>query len=360
MKKKALLLVGLLLIVTTISAAAEGKIELIGGPNMDNAVILSNEQLGQEIVGNYENKGLSASKAQLEGWYGFKISRSGKCVVRVKSYNNLVCHFNLLDGNGQQLEKDFFGGGFGINSWKAYALNVEAGEMYYLHFTRNNVDRQWACMFSVCMDEKHKASANETTIQQATCIQSGATGYQCELCGEYMISGTIPAKGHQTGIETIIKEANCLQKGLKGVLCSVCNEVISSTEIPMQDHTPGTYVDVQKATCTADGVRAQYCQVCNATLNTEKVFALGHQSGEWRTVAHESCYQVGCREKNCTICGATLAVEEIPQKEHQYSEWKTILEPTKEAEGEQGRMCIVCGDMQINKIPKIEKFLGIF
>ncbi|MBQ7885884.1 MAG: hypothetical protein IJ313_03220 [Clostridia bacterium] len=360
MKKKVLLLVGLLLIIAAISAAAEGKIELLGGPNMDNAVILSNEQLGQEIVGNYENRGLSASKAQLEGWYGFRISRSGTCVIRVKSYNNLVCHFNLLDSNGQQLEKDFFGGGFGINSWKTYTLNAKEGEMYYLHFTRNSADKQWACMFSVCIDGKHKASASETTIQQATCTQSGTVGYPCELCGEYMISGTIPAKGHQPGIESVLKAANCLQKGEKGILCSVCGEVMSSIEIPMQGHTPGAYVDVQKATCTADGVRAQYCQVCNATLNTEKATAFGHQSGEWRTVAVETCYQAGRREKNCITCGAILAVEEIPQEEHQYSEWKTILEPTKETEGEQGRICVLCGDMQINKIPKIEKFLGIF
>lgn len=360
MKKKVLLLIELLLILAVIGAVAEGKTELLGGPNIEHAIMLSNLQLGQEIVGNYENKGVSASKAQLEGWYGFKIPSNGTCVIRVRDYNGLICHFNLLDSNRQRLEKDFFGGGFGIKSWKTYTLDAKEGELYYLHFTRNSADIQWGCMFSVCVEGYHKVSSEEKVLQDASCTQQGMTGYQCELCAENIISGTIPPKGHQPGIERILKEANCLQKGEKGVLCSVCNEVISSTEIPMQDHTPGAYVDVQKATCTADGVRAQYCQVCNATLNTEKVLALGHQSGEWKTAVHESCYQAGRREKLCTTCGAILAVEEIPQEEHQYSEWKTILEPTKETEGEQGRICILCGDMQINKIPKIAKFLGIF
>jgi len=360
MKKIVIRLVCLMLIMLTSVCSAEDYIEIAGGRTMESAPILIEEQLGHVVISKINNRGKKNKDRQSESWHRIDVLRDGNCVIRVKYYED-VCWFDLMDRNGNRLERVPLGTSGDGQSWKTFTIDGKQGDYYYLHVAPSNgFSSEWGYIFSVCTDSRHQLGSIELVIAEPTCINNGIKGYRCELCQTDIASESLPAKGHEIGAEIIIREATCLQTGEKGKMCKICGEKLSSAEIPIQSHTPGAYVDVQKATCTADGVRAQYCQVCNATLNTEKVLALGHQSGEWRTAVSESCYQAGRREKNCTICGAVLAVEEIPQEEHQYSEWKTILEPTKEAEGEEGRICILCGDMQFNTIPKVAKFLGIF
>lgn len=356
MKRIGLILIMMFLVTMVVGAWAEDKIELLGGFSMDEAVELTDDQFGRQIVGIYDNKGLAAKDAQLEGWYAFSAPETGVCTIRAKAYKGLVTNFRLLNSDGQRMEKEYFEPNEG---WKSYTLNVMKGEKYYLSFERG-VDLTWACTFSVCAGDKHKIGTVEATLLEPTCTQTGTIGYRCELCGESIVSGIIPAKGHQPGVERILQEADCLQKGKKGVLCSVCNDVISSVEIPMQGHTPDIFVDVLGATCTAGGIRVQYCKVCKATLNTEKVEAYGHRPGEWCKTQMETCAQAGMREKKCEACGVILAMEEVPKTEHQYSGWKVLQNPTKDVEGEQARICSKCGDIQTERIPKIEKFLGVF
>ena len=360
MKKRCFLLICMVLIAVVSEVCAQGGIELLGGTNVDRAIVLNNEQFGHLVIGNYENEEKSSKQWQLEGWYSFTAPSNGICTIRVKEYDGKMSWFRLRNRDGEILEKECYGGLGGKGTWGVYTFNVKMGDVYYLNFASNNGNRKWGYMFSVCVGGRHQLGSVEQIVRKETCTEKGSMGYQCELCGEIVVSNTIPAKGHQAGHETLIQEATCLQKGMKGILCSVCGEIMSSTELPLTGHIPGAYVDVRPATCSTEGVRVQYCQTCNATMNTETVAALGHVSEEWRQVRMESCTNTGLREKRCSVCGQVLASEELPMKVHQYSEWTTTVNPTKETEGEQISACLLCGDVRRESVPKIEKFLGIF
>lgn len=359
MKKLGLLLIWMVLVAVAMGVLAQDEIELLGGADMDNSLILSNDQFGRMIVGNYENDVSSPKYWQLEGWYKITVPNSGTCTIRVKEYEDRMSWFRLRDHNGEIIESECYGG-WNSGVWGVFTFDVKAGENYYLSFESNGGQRRWGYRFSVCIGGIHCLENEERVIMPASCTEQGSKGYKCEFCGEYVISCMIPEKGHQPGNEVIIQDATCLKKGVKGIRCNVCSEVISSKEIPEAKHIPGTYIDVRAATCTAEGIRTQYCQTCNATINTETVTALGHAPQEWQRIQIESCKHVGVREKRCAVCDAVLAVEEIPMKGHQYSKWETSVEPTKEIEGKQVRFCTYCGEEQIEIIPKIEKFMGIF
>lgn len=130
-------------------------------------------------------------------------------------------------------------------------------------------------------------------------------------------------------------------------------------------HCVNTYSSVYKETtkqptCTASGLRAQRCSVCGETLSAETIPAPGHSPAEWSVTREATCLQSGLRQKLCSVCGAVLESEQLDALGHSYTEWEIITEATKEHEGEQTRHCVNCGDTQFEKIPKVEKFLGIF
>ena len=238
------------------------------------------------------------------------------------------------------------------------------------------------------------------TDTPATCTGAGVLAQKCAVCGETLNTQEIPATGHTPGEMAVAMEPTCLQTGLKTAQCTVCGEVLESEIIPMSDHTPGQMTEVapttctedgyfeqrctvcnallasenppafghksgewtvtREATCTADGEREQRCAVCGAVLQTETIPAFGHSAGEMQVTREAACLQSGLKEKKCTVCGATLESEEIPALGHEYTEWEVLSEATKEEEGERQRHCIHCGDTQQEKIPKLEKFLGLF
>lgn len=358
MKKFVMMLVCIVLIITTVAGNAEGYIEITGGWTMENATVLLNEQVGHVITSYYDNSGKRHKDVQRESWYRVDILQSGICTIRVKDYD-CACWFDLMDRDGNKLERVCVGSNSN-KAWNAFEIDAKQGEYYYLRFTPNNTPTRWGYMFSICANGKHEIGSTEMIIAEATCTETGMMGYRCELCQTDIASSYLPAKGHQSGAEIIIREATCLQTGEKGKLCKVCGETLSSTEIPLQNHTPGAYVDVKKATCTADGTRAQYCQVCNATMNTETVKAFGHSSMDWKLVQQATCAWEGRSEKRCSTCGFVMEVQETPMLEHQFSDWKVTIEATKQAEGEQCRMCLGCGYIEVEKIPKVQKFLGVF
>ena len=134
MKKKAILLFSLILLIISVNVVAEESVFLLGGYTMDDAIELESEQFGKVIIGHYENKGLKGDTAQSEGWYRFQVPQSGKCTVRVKAYGELVNKFVLMNKNGERLEKEFC---TPDEPWHSYSFNVLAGEKFYLSFERN-------------------------------------------------------------------------------------------------------------------------------------------------------------------------------------------------------------------------------
>lgn len=226
------------------------------------------------------------------------------------------------------------------------------------------VKRCTVCKAVVERQELPKLAHTESDmqlIQDATCLNPGMKASFCTVCGAQLNTEAILPTGHTVASEwQIIQEPTCTVEGTSAQVCTTCHAVLDTQAIPVIQHTAGQWQDIKPVTCTADGERVQYCTVCNAMLNHEVVPAFGHSPMEWVITREAACLESGLREKKCSICGAALESEEIPALGHSYTEWEVTTEATKEHEGEQRRNCIHCGDTQLEAIPKIPKFLGIF
>ena len=188
----------------------------------------------------------------------------------------------------------------------------------------------------------------------ATCTEDGHWSVWCEVCGEQLEYGVIPAPGHTPGAA-----ADCTHPQI----CTVCNEVL----VPALGHTPGAAADCEHPQiCTvcnevlvpalghtpgaaADCEHPQICTVCNEVL----VPALGHDWGDWKVTTAATCETAGVETRTCANDASHTETRPIAAPGHAWDAGVVTLEPTETAEGVRTFTCTVCSATKTESIPAL-------
>lgn len=191
----------------------------------------------------------------------------------------------------------------------------------------------------------------EGTVIAPSCVTQGCTRYTCSVCGEYLDTDVVPAKGHQYGEWIIDVDETCTAKGTKHRECTVCS---LSTEghtqwgnVPAAGHSYST--NVTAPTCVDEGYTTYTCTKCPYSYKGDKVPASGHLYGEWTVTKKAECEKAGERECTCSVCDKSVEghtkTEKLDPLKHSYK--GTVTPPTYTSQGYTTYVCEHCGDTYV-------------
>lgn len=374
--KKTIAMVSCLMVMLLLSTAAAGALQLDGGPNSNQPVLIGTEQYATEISFNF-----GWSLESVEHWYIVRAPQAGDYTIRMyRASGYSMINAQLFNGQGQSITDSVSLTG----SATTHTVHIDqADSIIYIGFLVSMPTNGEVC-FSVCFDGYHLANGeryreSEPTCTEpgryvrrctlcgavgeeeeipatghtagewqvgydATCVENGQMVQPCVTCGEVLNANPIEATGHQPGEMEVTLEATCKEQGVRSRLCTVCGEVLETESIPLGEHTPGDMVTAIEANCTQDGKREQRCMTCGALLEEEVITAIGHRSGMWETLREATCTTDGTRVQRCSVCGETLNTETVPAYGHSAGEWAQ----TKAAgvsDGERVKRCTACGEV---------------
>lgn len=190
--------------------------------------------------------------------------------------------------------------GFGVNGEAVTgASDSVSGNKYVLG--GSNVD--YGTAFGVLENGKHtyviSASYTNYYATNSTTIASN-TGTVC-LLSEYFV--VIPSSVSQSSCShsystTTIQSATCTQSGTAVKACSKCG-LVSETTVAASGHSYGGWVTVD-ATCTTAGSKSRTCTTCG-NVETQSISAGGH---DYSVVTHAAtCRSYAVYEYTCGNCG---------------------------------------------------------
>lgn len=379
--KKWLLALLCVLMVMGFAVAEEEIVYTTGGGEMHTAFEIKENVL-------YQRKNGPADA--YDSWYCFEAPVDGECYLACYANPQDFGVFELYNEKGTYLgthEADY-------KNFECAPFEVTKGQTYYFKLWSGTQKR-----FSICFTDHHvpgelklvenatcaaeglmearctlcetvcqtqilpkveHVPGEMTTVLEPTCLQQGLKTIQCINCGLELESESIDLVDHVLGEMTIIAPATCIDDGYAEQRCTVCNVQLADEILPAFGHSSAAWEDELAASCVTDGERVQKCSLCAEILKRETIAAYGHGANELETVREAGCNQSGLKLSCCIRCGVELQSEEIPALGHSYTEWEILQEASKQQEGEQRRHCIHCGDTQFEKIPKLEKFMGLF
>ena len=172
---------------------------------------------------------------------------------------------------------------------------------------------------------------NEGTVFAPTCVAEGYTLHICDVCGQRIISDTVPKTDHVSELVGAL-EPTCVKRGYTGdLVCVVCGAVVEKgrTIKATGQHEWGNMEITKEPTADESGYVTLYCLNCSAK-SVEEIPALGH-------IALEYVYfDTNQHRAECT-CG-----EEYYYKNHNWDAGVSVKEPTADEEGEILYTCTVC------------------
>ncbi len=224
--------------------------------------------------------------------------------------------------------------------------------------------RTYTC--SVCSGTRTESIAKrehnlvDTTVKVApTCSATGIMNQKCD-CAEtaeyeactYTTTRVIPidANAHKAEADyTVMQKASCEADGYKAILCEYCDAELSKETIAKREHV---YVDngvKTAATCVAEGVMNTICS--NAETDTHK--ACTHEStrvipidvdahkaeADYTVMQKATCEADGYKAILCEYCDAELSKETIAKREHVYVDNGVKTAATCVAEGVMNTIC---------------------
>ena len=168
----------------------------------------------------------------------------------------------------------------------------------------------------------------EAHTTPATCEAGGHTSHTCHGCGSGFITDYTDALGHSWDDGSAVIGSSCTGEGMTEYRCVRCGAHRLEGDAA-SGHVPG-----EAATCTAP----QLCTKCGAVI--EK--ALGHDYKAEVTAA--TCTAMGYSVFTCSRCGDSYKGEYTEATGHKAGEWIVDKEPTTKAEGEKHTECVNCGE----------------
>ena len=177
---------------------------------------------------------------------------------------------------------------------------------------------------------------NEEITTPATCTTAGVKTFTCS-CGD-SYTETIKATGHS--LKQIKIDATCLEEGKTGYQCQNCFVEYGVTVILAKGHTAGEWETMIEPGCNTEGTNVKKCTACNENLETETIPSKGHSYGEKITQA-ATCLAEGLAEYTCA-CGDSYSVK-LPVADHDLERYFTA--PSSTEPGFDYNICKSCGNM---------------
>ncbi len=182
-----------------------------------------------------------------------------------------------------------------------------------------------------------------TVITEPTCATDGLRESKCNVCGLYIKSEVVPAKGHTYSTEWVVgAEPTCTTDGYRTAECSACNETVTEV-LPATGHDYPDEWTGTDATCTEDGYKTKVCRSCGDVIK-ESTSAFGHDYPDEWTVVDPTCTEDGSRSKTCGNCGDVIT-EVILSSGHDYPDEWTVVDATCTEDGSRSKTCGNCGDV---------------
>ena len=231
----------------------------------------------------------------------------------------------------------------------------------------------WQVVTKTLAKRGHSPKATWTIIKAPTLTETGLKGIECEVCGEFLCTVTMPKLSEPVdpvdpvdpidpvdpvdpsnpshthtydGAFTIDTAATCTTGGQKSRHCTHtnCTARTDVTVIPATGHNYGAGKVILKATCTAGEVKQFKCTNAGCTHSyTETGTALGHNFGDFTTERQATCTESGVKARHCSRCEARKDVTVITALGHNFEKNFTIdFEPNCLSDGQMSRHCTRC------------------
>lgn len=209
---------------------------------------------------------------------------------------------------------------------------------------------------------EHKYSTYDV---EPTCINSGYTVKECEICGDRHITDIIPAKAHN--YREIVTPAACESGGSTLHLCKGCGSSFVTDYTEPLGHKWDSGTEVTVATCDGEGVKEYRCVRCDYH-RLEAVSAEGHTPDKdatctdsqlcmncgavlKRALGHDytsilikpTCTEMGYTTYTCARCGDNYKGDYTEPTGHKVGNWIVDKEPTTDSEGKRHKECENCG-----------------
>lgn len=208
-----------------------------------------------------------------------------------------------------------------------------------------------------------------TVTVEPTCAKAGEAYGRCTSCWQ-VVTKTLAKLGHSPKVTwTIIKAPTLTETGLKGIECEVCGEFLCTVTMPKlsepvdpidpvdpvdpsnpsHTHTyDGAFTIDTAATCTTNGQKSRHCTHANCTARTDVTVipAKGHNYGAGKVILKASCTAGEIKQFNCTNAGCTHSyIETGTALGHNFEKDFTIdFEPNCLSDGQMSRHCTRCDE----------------
>ncbi len=210
--------------------------------------------------------------------------------------------------------------------------------------------------------DAHKAEADYTVMQKATCEADGYKAILCEYCHAELSTETIVKRAHVYADNGVKTAATCVAEGVMNTICTnhetdthVACAHESTRVIPVDPdaHTAEeNFTVMQKATCDADGYQAILCKYCDAELSTETIAKRAHVYRDNGVQTASTCSATGIMNTICTnaetgthaACAheSTRVIAINPDAHNAEEEYIQTKAPTCSAVGEEKLYCEYC------------------
>ena len=185
---------------------------------------------------------------------------------------------------------------------------------------------------------------NWTTMENATCENTGSEKRVCDRCSYTEIRTTV-ATGHT--YETVVTAPSCTEKGYSTHTCKTCGKSYTDSEKATLGHKYGSWTTVKAATCEVVGSEKRVCERCSNT-ETRSVAAKGHAYET--VVTAPGCETTGYSTHICKTCGKSYTDSEKAALGHKYGSWTTVKAATCENAGSEKRVCERCSNTETRSV----------
>lgn len=179
------------------------------------------------------------------------------------------------------------------------------------------------------------------------CLQAGAAGFMCTVCGKTEDFVLIPELGHDYGLWLTVEEPSCSDEGLEQRICGRCS---AAEERGIEKLEHRDTMRVFQPTCGRDGYTLHTCSVCGREERTDVVERLGHDYVV--TVIEPTCTADGYTRHKCANCGDAYRTDHKEKTGHLYDDGVETKEPTLTTMGRITYTCQYCGDTYLETTPK--------
>ena len=162
----------------------------------------------------------------------------------------------------------------------------------------------------------------------------------------------VDPNGHKAEADyTVMQKATCDADGYKAILCEYCDAELSKEAIAKREHNLVDTTVALAPTCSATGIMNQKCdcvetaeyEACDYTTTRvmDKVADAHKWETEYTVDKKASCDEAGSKSYHCEYCDTinTDSVTEIAKREHNLVDTTVALAPTCSATGIMNQKC---------------------